>query len=311
MDNLSPIILFVYNRPDHTKKTLQALQKNYLAENSPLFIFSDAPKSEKQEEQVTLVRDLISNICGFKTITIIKTETNKGLANSIIDGVTKIINKFGRAIVLEDDLISSKYFIQFMNKALDMYEKDNRIWSISGYTPNINIPASYKNSAYLTVRGCSWGWATWKDRWNTIDWKIKDYNEFKHNIQEKKEFNIGGNDLSLMLDDQMHGRINSWAIRWVYNEYKLKKYTVYPAKSYIKNIGMDFSGTHSSNNNKYNTEMLDDNNVILRNDLGIDKNIQNEFKKFYDLNFKGYMGVLTRKAGIYNAINNIRKRLQA
>src|SRR5699024_3409085 len=110
-----------------------------------------------------------------------KASTNKGLANSVISGVTKVIDKFGKVIVIEDDLISSTDFLSYMNNALEFYEMNKSIWSISGYNIPIDIPSNYKHDVYLSYRGCSWGWATWKNRWNQTDWSVKDYDAFKSN----------------------------------------------------------------------------------------------------------------------------------
>ena len=306
MSHLSPILLFVYNRPQHTIETLNALKNNFLAKESDLYIFSDAPKDERQVKRVNEVRKIIENTEGFKSVNIIKAEQNKGLANSIIEGVTNIINHFGKVIVLEDDLVTSPTFLRYMNNALNLYSQDDRIWSISGYSPNFQISSTYKDDVYLAPRGSSWGWATWKDRWNLVDWDIKDYEEFKNNISSRKQFNKGGNDLAFMLDDQMAGRIDSWAIRWVYNQYKQSKYTIYPTKSLVKNIGLDFSGTHSSKTKKYHVDLYDG-DIDFPSRLIIDKEILRDFKAFYDLNFTGYLGVLCRKFGIYHQVKKIRK----
>ncbi|MFW6016806.1 MAG: glycosyltransferase, partial [bacterium] len=239
---LSPIVLFVYNRPEHTKKTIKALKKNKLADKSKLFIFSDGEKSANDKQKVKEVRKIINKIDGFKQGKVFESEENKGLANSVIDGVTKIINQYGKVIVLEDDLITSKNFLRYMNRALDFYEEDKKIWSISGYNLPIGIPDDYKHDVYLSYRASSWGWATWKDRWDKIDWDINDYSEFINDKSAQKLFNRGGSDMKNMLKSQMEGKIDSWAIRWCYNQFKNDSYTIYPVVSKVKNIGMDGSG---------------------------------------------------------------------
>ena len=173
--NLAPIILFVYNRPEHTKKTVEALKSNLFASESLLFIFSDGYKNQNDKRAVEDVRKYISTISGFKEIKINLKDNNLGLANSVISGVTEVINKYDKAIVLEDDIITSKYFLKFMNEALDFYEEDKRIYSISGYNFPIKIPESYQHKIYISPRPSSWGWATWKDRWEKVDWNISDF----------------------------------------------------------------------------------------------------------------------------------------
>ncbi|MDK0627471.1 glycosyltransferase family A protein [Clostridium perfringens] len=304
----APIILFVYNRLEHTKKTIESLKENTLAKDSELYIFSDGAKNAEQVDRVLEVREYIKKIDGFKSIHIIKSKSNKGLANSVIDGVNKIIEKYGKVIVLEDDLITSKYFLEYMNEALDLYEDRLDIWSISAYTPNIRFKDNYKYEIYLTGRGSSWGWATWKDRWETIDWDLKDYFKFKKSSIERQKFNLSGSDMSFMLDDQMCGRINSWAIRWCYSQFRQNKLTIYPKKSLINNIGNDLSGTHTPITNKYSVKISNEKPLLYR-DLKTDKDVLMEFKKFYDLNILGCLGVFIKKLGLYKPARKLRNKL--
>ncbi|MGN8844464.1 glycosyltransferase [Niallia sp. HCP3S3_B10] len=308
---ISPVILFVYNRPEHTKRTIQSLKSNSLANETDLFIFSDAPKNQRDVDKVKEVRKVINSIRGFKNIHIIEQRENKGLAKSVIDGVSEVIDRYERVIVLEDDLVSSPIFLNYMNECLEKYASDENIWSISGYGPKINIEKDYKSCVYLAPRGCSWGWATWKNRWESIDWEIKEYYNFKKNRIQKKEFNMGGNDLVYMLEDQMNNRIDSWAIRWVYNQFIQKKHTVYPLYSYIYNIGMDFSGTHSSRSDKYkvtlNEKICD---ININEDDYLNKDIIKSFGSFYNLSLIGLIGVYSRKIGIYKYLRKIQKKIK-
>ena len=161
--DLAPIVLFVYNRPDHTRQTVEALQKNELAIDSELFIYSDAAKNENAEQKVNEVREYIKSIDGFKKITIIEREKNWGLANSIIDGVTKIVNEYGKIIVLEDDLVTSPYFLKFMNGALEIYKDEEKVYSITGYSFSDDI--SLIDTTYFLSITSSWSWATWEHKW--------------------------------------------------------------------------------------------------------------------------------------------------
>lgn len=309
MENLAPIVAFVYARPEHTKKMLESLEKNKLANESELYIFSDNAKKEKDKINVENVREIIrktkqKNI--FKNVVIVEAKQNKGLANSVIDGVTQIINKYGKAIVLEDDLILSTTFLQYMNNALDFYEENNKIWSISGYNLPIMFPENYAKEIYLSYRGCSWGWATWKDRWNTVDWEVKDYKKFKHNMRKRKQINRGGPDMAQMLDAQMKGMCDSWAIRWCYQQSKKNMYTVYPVKSLVTNQGLDGTGTHSGTTKLFDTENY--NQVPrLENNLTINKKIIKNFnKKFYTGKKQTILEICTI-LGIDNIVDKIRK----
>ncbi|KNH16809.1 sugar transferase [Priestia megaterium] len=308
-ENLAPVVLFVYNRPEHTQHTINALKKNQLARKTDLFIFCDAPKNPEDTDKVKQVRNIISNVSGFKNISVQCAQSNKGLACSIIEGVNEIINIYGKVIVLEDDLITSSFFLKYMNEALDTYITNERIWSISGYTPNIKFPTAYEEDIYMAGRGCSWGWATWKERWNSIDWEMESYYTFIKNRNKKKEFNEGGNDLTYMLKDQIFKRIDSWAIRWVYNQFIQGKYTIYPTKSLVKNIGTDASGTHSSSTQKYDVYLYEG-EPYLPEDISVNPEIKKSFKEFYDLNLIGYIGVLSRKFGIYLLLKKLRKQLK-
>lgn len=278
---LAPVVIFVYNRPTHTMQTIESLAKNFLAKETEVFIFSDAAKNEKSYKKVEDVRKYINSLPErklFKSIEITKAGSNKGLSSSVISGVSQIINKYNKVIVVEDDLISSKDFLQYMNDALDYYEKNKKIWSISGYNIPIQIPNNYKSEIYFFYRGCSWGYATWKDRWEEVDWKVTDYNEFKNNKKLRKEFNRGGLDMADMLDSQMQGKIDSWAIRWCYTQWKLDMLTVYPVVSRIKNIGMDGTGTHNGATSHFNSDLNDEDKKCNFNDVGLNKEILKSFQ---------------------------------
>lgn len=239
---LAPVILFVYNRPFHTKNTVRALQKNTLASQSELFIYSDGAKNDNQRESVNAVREYLKEIEGFKKVTVIERYTNFGLANSIIDGVTKIVNEFGKVIVLEDDLVTSPYFLAYMNDGLKLYENDKNIASIHGYIyPIDNLPDTF------FIRGADcWGWGTWKRAWNVFepDGKILLEKLKSRGLQNEADFN-GSYQYTKMLEDQIIGKNNSWAIRWYISAFLEDMLTLYPGKSFVENIGNDGSGTHS------------------------------------------------------------------
>jgi len=284
-NKLSPIVLFVYNRPEHTRRTVESLLSNTLASNSTLFIFSDGGKNDDDEKKVNDVRDFIKTIKGFDKIEIIEREKNLGLANSVIVGVNEVISLSGKAIVLEDDMISSPYFLKYMNEVLNYFEDDQRIFSVTGYTFPIKIPAYYKSSVYLAPRASSWGWGTWKNRWDKVDWEISDYRSFIKEKASIREFNKGGDDLTRMLTNSISGKIDSWAVRWSYAHFKNKAYCVYPVKSRIQNIGADWTGVHTMKTKKYDVELeLEDIVLSGLEDLKPDEQIVRNFKKFFRKN---------------------------
>jgi len=276
----SPVVLFVYNRPNHTRQTIDSLKLNYLAKESDLFVFSDAAKDIDSINGVNEVRTLIHKIEGFKSVTIVCRETNFGLSNSIIDGVTSIINKYGRVIVLEDDLITSPYFLSYMNKYLDLYRNDNNIASIHGYVYPIE---NLKNTFFLRGADC-WGWATWKRAWRFFepDGKILLKNLISLNLENEANFNNTYN-FSQMLRDQINGKNDSWAIRWYMSAFLNNMLTLYPGKSFVQNIGFDEFGTHFKSSTKvYNVELntiLNIEKIKLEEDLNARHLFEVYFKK--------------------------------
>lgn len=248
----APVVLFAYNRPLHLHQTVEALKKNHLAENTDLIIYSDAAKSERQQENVLSVRRYLRNIEGFKSVTVVERFENWGLARSVVDGVSAVVNQYGRVIVLEDDLVTSPYFLKYMNDGLDFYMDNQEIASIHGYVyPIIGLP----NNFFLRGADC-WGWATWKEKWELFQANgstlLQQLTE--KNLLDKFDFN-GAYPFSEMLKSQIAGLNNSWAIRWHASMFLLNKLTLYPGQTLVKNIGNDGSGIHSSNTELYSAEV--------------------------------------------------------
>ncbi|MFX0134191.1 MAG: sugar transferase [Candidatus Hodarchaeota archaeon] len=248
MNNLSPIVYFCYNRAKKTEITLKSLSENILAEKSELFIFSDGPKNRRDIKRVNAVRKVIKLISGFKKICICVRKTNFGIKKNIISGISEVIKKFGKVIVVEDDINTSKHFLEFLNECLDFYKTDKNIFGISGYNrPHLKVPDSYPNDIYLfPYRFPAWGWATWLDRWNKIDFKVKDYYKFINDKEAIREFKKGGIDAPGLLKAYKEGKAEGWAIQAAFSEFKNRAYTLYPIKSLVNNIGFDNSGTHGA-----------------------------------------------------------------
>jgi hypothetical protein len=245
----APIVLFVYNRPSHTKRTVEALKNNIFAKFSNLIIYSDGPKNFIDEENVSTVRKYLSVITGFKSIAVKKQKKNIGLANSIISGVSTVIRTYGSVIVLEDDLVTSKYFLQFMNLALDKYKNKKQVISIHGYA----YPFTGKNPETYFLKGADcWGWGTWKRGWDLFETNGK---KLLRTIQDRKlvnEFTLQGSyDYMSMLKNQIQGNIDSWAVRWLASAIVADKLTLYPGKSLVRNIGFDKSGVHCEKSETY------------------------------------------------------------
>ncbi len=280
---LAPIVLFTYNRPHHTRKTVEALLKNPLAFASHLYIFSDEAKAPEDQDAVHLVRTYLKNIRGFKSVTPVFHNQNKGLATSIIEGVSEVFKTYEKVIVLEDDLETSPHFLSYMNDALNYYVP-NKIWSIAAYTPNIKIPIDYAYNTYLAHRNCSWGWATWKQNWESTDWDVKDFKDFFIDKNKRQQFERGGNDLSIMLLKQQQQIIHSWSVRFNYAAYINNLPSVYPTQSHINNMGTDGSGTNMKKSGKYDSELVSgaSTDFIYCPDHFIYDEIGSSFKQFYN-----------------------------
>lgn len=250
--SLSPILLFVYNRPEHTRLTLEALRKNHLSDSSSLYIFSDGYRNETDREEVIKVRELIRSVEGFAAIHIEEKSENVGLARNIIEGVTGVVNEHGKVIVLEDDLITSPYFLTFMNNVLDRYEQEEKIAHVQGFC----FPLQGLPDAFLIKWTGSWGWATWKRAWDLFN---PDGEALLTEIMKKKlnrEFDFNGNyPFTRMLRRQVNGENDSWAIRWNASLFLNNRLSVNAGKSLVQNIGFDGSGRHSGRDEIYTTPL--------------------------------------------------------
>lgn len=261
---LSPIVLFVYNRPEHTKRTIDALSRCEGFEDSDLYIFSDGPKPG-EEENVERVRDVIER---YKTerVTIIKKESNQGLAKSIISGVSEICNRYGKAIVLEDDLMVSSGFLRYMNSALMKYENEERVMQISGFMVDTgNKPLG--DTAFFLPFTTSWGWGVWQRSWKYLDESASYATKIFIDSRIRNRFNLGGAyNYSKMLKRQLDGEIDSWAIRWYLSVFSQNGTVLHPSISLVNNEGFDGSGTHGWRSGALKGKRkvsIEDNDLIL------------------------------------------------
>lgn len=247
----SPILLFVFNRPEHVHRTITALQQNTLAAESVLYIYSDGARSDEQKESVDEVRRYIHSINGFKEIHIIEREENWGLARNIIDGVTTRVKEYGRVIVLEDDLITAPYFLQFMNDALETYKDEEKVGHIQGcdFTQDSSLP-----DTFLIKWTGSWGWATWERAWKCFnpDGKALLEELEKRNLTKTFDFN-GKYGFTRMLRRQIEGKNNSWAIRWNASLFLKDVLSLNVGKSLVQNEGFDGSGTNCGGGRLYDS----------------------------------------------------------
>jgi hypothetical protein len=255
MNDIAPIVLFVYNRLPHTKQTIDALKKNELASGSELFIYSDAPKNELESESVQLVREYIHLIDGFKNITVIERDHNWGLAASIIDGVTNLVNQYGKVIVLEDDLVTSPQFLTFMNDALGFYIDKPEVMHISGWNYPID-PEGLGDAFLWPVMNC-WGWATWVDRWVYFHKDpAKLINTWSR--EDIKRFNLENScDFWAQVIKNNNKKISTWAVFWYASIFERKGLCLNPTHSFVVNIGLDDSGENCGSYNPFPLNLSD------------------------------------------------------
>ena len=253
MNNYAPILLFVYNRPEHLKQLIASLQANAEAAQSMLFIYTDAARNKADEEQVNKVREVIRHIDGFASIEVIERATNWGLARNIIGGVTEQIRRYGRVIVLEDDLVVAPYFLRFMNDALEAYKDEPQVGHIQAcdFTQDASLP-----DTFLIKFTGSWGWATWERAWQHFN---PDGQALLNELESRRltrRFDFNGNyRFTRMLRRQVQGKNNSWAIRWNASLFLKDILSLNVGRSLVQNNGFDGSGTHCGGGNLYSSQL--------------------------------------------------------
>ncbi len=259
--NIAPVILFVYNRPNHTAETLKALAEAKLADQSELHIFADGvkdPNARQEVEAVNGVREIIRTAKGFKKVVLHQAESNLGLANSVIGATGKLLATYDRVITIEDDVIVGTHFLEYVNEALDLYANDERVLMISGY--GLSLPFSrFRRQAFFLPIGSTQAWGTWKRAWQKVNFDAAGYEKLKQSRRLRRQFNrYGGINFSEMLTSQMESdqdQISSWAIRFEWSLLINDGLTLFPPQNMIENIGWDGSGKHSGSYNPYRDDV--------------------------------------------------------
>jgi hypothetical protein len=245
MSDLAPIVLFVYNRPEHTRRTLAALAANPLAVESDLIIYADGPKRPEHAAAINKARDVARGASGFKSVTIVERDRNLGLANSIILGVSEVCSERGRVIVLEDDLLVAPQFLTFLNRGLERYVNEQNLFQVSGYMFPVETEG-IPDGLFLPLISC-WGWATWHRAWTQFDPSALGYDQLKRDPELRARFNLDDcYDYFGMLTDQIEGKIDSWGVRWLLSVFLKGGLVLYPQYSLVRNIGVDGTGTHGA-----------------------------------------------------------------
>lgn len=285
---LAPVVVFAYNRPVHLQRTLDALATCRLAAQSELYVFADGPKKPTAAEAVAEVRGVLAREVEarrFAAVHVHSAEVNRGLANSIMRGVGQVLAAHGRVIVLEDDLLVSADFLEFMNDCLAFYKEDASVGAVTGFCPLQEIPAGYQGDVFLAMRNSSQGWGTWSRVWDDVDWPASGIEQLNADLSLRRAFNREGNDRYDRLRRQLAGRIDSWSIRFGLSMFLRGMGTIYPTVNRIANIGYDGSGVHSGVGTPKN-EQIAAAAYALRH-VQIDSRIQRAFHSIYSGGFRG------------------------
>jgi hypothetical protein len=271
--------MFVYNRPVHTRLAIESLKKNVLASQSVLYLFSDAPKIVEATEAVNEVREYIKTVTGFKSLKIVERDKNWGLASSIIDGVSRLCNEYGRVIVLEDDVITTPFFLSFMNDALSLYKAEEKVMHISGYMFPIET-SGLPETFFLRPTTC-WGWATWDRAWKYFNKDVKvllsGFTE-----QDIASFNMDDTyDYWEQVVQNEAGLINTWAVFWYASVFQVGGLCLHPARSLINNIGHDDTGEHCRESKVFFTTLANKPVTYFERNIAEDELARARTKEFF------------------------------
>jgi hypothetical protein len=293
----APIAFFAYKRPNHTQRALESLRRNESADQSELFVFCEGPKRPEEQEAVQQVRDLVRSKQWCGKVHITEQACNYGLADSIISGVTDICQRYGRVIVLEDDLVLSPYFLSYMNQALESYQENNQVMQVSGYMFPIELSVA-EESTFLPVAS-SWGWATWQRAWEHFDPHMSGYTQLKASKALRDQFDLNGSYYYFsMLEGQKDGKTDSWAIRWYLSVFMQAGLVLYPTQSLVSNIGCDGSGTHynkkNSNSSSRNGNLSTKKIAVLPKSAKVDEAVINAVSTYLRSNYEKQMSLPRR-----------------
>ncbi|UOE48193.1 glycosyltransferase [Mucilaginibacter sp. SMC90] len=320
--SFAPIVLFVYNRPAHSLKTLEALNLNDYAADSKLYIYADGPKAQSTPETVKAIeetRKVIKQKQWCKEVVIIEAEVNKGLADSIVEGVSRVVNEHGKVIVLEDDIVTTKGFLKYMNDALTVYEQEEKVMHISGYLYPAKINDEQKGDTFFINTFSCWGWATWARAWKFYNPNVDDHLSKLNYRAAIKKFNIEGHaDYYNQLVLNKKKTIYTWAVKWYASWLFQNGFSLFPRKSLVLNIGYDNSGVHSAGKDIYVNEIADYievkkqpivENFVARKAIDTFYHENNPLVKTALFNFKIKIIVFLKKAGIFYKLRDIYRKL--
>lgn len=276
----APIILFCYQRVDTIRLSIDSLLQCTESKFSDLIIISDGPADDSVKENVERVRKFIRQISGFKSIEIIERSLNLGVDNNIIDGLREISHRFCKFIVLEDDIVVKKNCLAYFNIALEFYQDNEQIISISGFSYLKKIDKKFEYDVYFTGRHNPWGWASWSNRIRDVDWRIDNKNFFLKSSTLQKQFNQWGSDMTSMYIKTIKGKIRAWDIRLDFHIFNKSGYVCYPVESLTCNIGFGRAdSTNTIGYNRYKPKLSIDEKKIFKlpQEIAVNENIKMEF----------------------------------
>ncbi|EJS74037.1 MULTISPECIES: glycosyltransferase [Bacillus cereus group] len=276
----SAIVLFVFNRPEHTREVLEGLKRNNIKK---LYVFCDGARNREEFQYVEQVQNLINDIDWCETEVDFNDE-NTGLARSVIKGVSRVFSKgYDSVIVLEDDCVPKENFVEFMEYTLKAYKDNEKVMHVSGF--GLPIKQYTEPDVFLTPYPCSWGWGTWKTVWEECDFELyEEYENLLNDKELKKKFNYAGEGFSKFLSYHMQGKVNSWLIRWYYHIFSRDGLCVWNYKSLIENNGFDGSGEHQVKRDRFNqknNDKGDQKTFKLEDELVVNQDLIREFRRFF------------------------------
>jgi len=298
---LAPIVMIVFNRPDHTGRVLKALSENALASDSLLYIFSDAPRGPQDVEAVNAVRAIIHEASGFKQVLVVEHKQNFGCSRNVLSSISEVLKKHDRCIVVEDDVMPYTLFLNYMNEALSIYENDPTVFSIGAYSHSFNVPAHYHEETFLLNRTCSWGWGTWSSAWKMINLDQTYLDKAMADPSIRKAFTKSGDDVLRIYENSPE----IWDLRICFQLWSLGLKTLFPIQPMVRNIGRDGSGTHFNQGTLNSSDdYLAPTRIPVINPLkDVDENVRIAFNRsFHKPTWRILITQLAKRLGLYNVL---------
>ena len=272
---MAPVLIVTYDRLEHLRKTITSLRNNIYAEQTDLFIASDFQRSGSEANKVAAVRSYLKSIDGFKSVMVFERDKNFGAVENCLSALRVIFDRYDRFIILEDDIVTAPGFLKFINQAFEKYGANERVFSITGYCPPIEVPSSYHYDAFFLGRMSAWGCGFTKERYESVlEISRKEFDEFAANKKLSRAFvKGGGKDLLVMLKDVAYGSLDARDVRGMYTQFMKDQYTVYPTQSLVLNIGFDGTGIHCGKTDRFDVALSDKTTFRFPDDVVVDQRI--------------------------------------